>query len=317
MHPFVYARCIRAALLDAWAALGEPDLLPVVELGAGDGSLARALLEAFAELSTPAVSYTAVEISAGARDELRALGLPAVERLDELEPFEGVVFANELLDNLPFVRVRRSDDGVREVRVGLDADALVEVEVPWSRDVEPPSLRSGEEAAVPVAAMAMLDDLSARLRRGSVLLIDYGGDGGGAGPVHGYRSHRQVVDVLADPGGSDITAGVDLAAVANHARGLGLHAFAPMRQADALAALGHSRWERTMQERQAQLQREGRDAEAASIWETRSRASLLTDPAHFGGFWWLVLATEGLPRPGWLEPAEMRDPRRPVPVPRG
>jgi hypothetical protein len=36
------------------------------------------------------------------------------------------------------------------------------------------------------------------------------------------------------------------------------------------------------------------------VWEERSRASLLADPAGFGGFWWLVLATEGLPEPPWL-----------------
>ncbi len=307
VHPFVYAHCIRGALLDAWTALGEPDPLPIVELGAGDGSLAAALLEAFDELPIPTPAYTAVEISGGALAALGARGLSTVDRLEELERFEGVVFANELLDNLPCIPVRCSDDGVHEVRVGLDAGALVEVEVPWSRHLEPPRLRPGQDATVPVGARAMLDALSAVLVRGYVVLIDYGGFGGTAGSIHGYRNHRRVLDVLSQPGETDITAGVDLAAVADHARALGLQAFEPVQQSDALAALGHSRWDRAMRERQAQLQREGRDAAAATIWEARSRASVLTDPAHLGGFWWLVLATEGLPAPGWLErrPAQL------------
>ncbi|MCI0634638.1 MAG: SAM-dependent methyltransferase [Actinobacteria bacterium] len=304
VHPFVFARCIRAAILQAWSALGEPDPLPIVELGAGDGSLADALLEAFGELPKPTPAYTGVEISSGARAALGARGLQAVERLDELEPFEGVVVANELLDNLPFVPVRRSDHGVREVRVGLDAGALAEVEVAWSRDLEPPRLRHVEDTIVPVGAMTMLDVLSTRLRRGYVVLIDFGGEGGGTGTIHGYRGHRRVTDVLSEPGETDITTGVDPSAVADHARSIGLQAFEPLAQAVALAALGYARWERTMRERQVQLQREGRGAEAASIWETRSRASLLTDPARFGGFWWLVLATEGLTEPRWLASAD-------------
>ena len=44
VHPFVFAHCVRDALLDAWFALGEPEPLPVVELGAGDGTFADALL---------------------------------------------------------------------------------------------------------------------------------------------------------------------------------------------------------------------------------------------------------------------------------
>src|SRR5581483_10374984 len=48
------------------------------------------------------------------------------------------------------------------------------------------------------------------------LLIDYGTTNGqgSAGEVHGYRRHAVLEDVLADPGSSDVTAGVDLGAVA-------------------------------------------------------------------------------------------------------
>jgi len=55
-----------------------------------------------------------------------------------------------------------------------------------------------------------------------------------------------------------------------------------------------------MRATQSELQQAGRGAEAVRVWEERSRASLLADPTGFGGFWWLVLATEGLPEPPWL-----------------
>jgi SAM-dependent MidA family methyltransferase len=301
VHPFVFAHCVRDALLDAWFALGEPESLPIVELGAGDGTFAEALSSAFAELAAPRPAYTGVEITTGARDALTARGLAMASTLTELGPFDGVVFANEVLDNLPFVPVRGRQDGPKEVRVGLRGASLVEIEVPWSNgSAPPPRLEPGEETTVPVAAFALLGTIAQVLRRGYVLLIDYGSVEGPAGPVHGYRDHREVADVLADPGGADITAGVDASMVAERVRSVGLRAFEPVSQRAALRALGHDRWQRTMRTTQSALQQAGRNAEAVRVWEERSRASLLADPAGFGGFWWLVVATEGLPEPPWL-----------------
>ncbi|HET7235047.1 MAG TPA: SAM-dependent methyltransferase [Actinomycetota bacterium] len=302
VHPFVFAHCVRDALLDTWHALGEPEPFRVVELGAGDGTLATALLEAFAELPMPHVDYVGVEISPGARGALAARGLVALERLDDLEPFEGALFANELLDNLPFVPVRGRSGVLAEVRVGVDADGrLAEVEVPWSRgDLPAPTMAEGEGSTVPVGAFAMLDAVAGRLRAGAVLLIDYGRADGPAGSVRGYRGHREVADVLAQPGATDITAGVDWASVIARARALGLQTFGPITQAAALDTLGHSRWEATMREAQSRLQRSGRDSEAVRVWEARSRASLLVDPSGLGGSWWTVLATSGMREPAWL-----------------
>jgi len=301
VHPFVFAHCVRDALLDAWFALGEPEPLPVVELGAGDGTFAEALASAFAELPGPRPAYTGVEISTGARDALGARGFATASSPTELDPFDGVLFANEVLDNLPFVPVRGRPDGPKEVRVGAQGGSLVEIEVPWSNGSDPlPRLEPGQETSVPVGAFALLRSLARVLRRGYVLLIDYGSVVGPAGPVHGYREHREVADILADPGGTDITAGVDVSMIADRARSDGLVAFEPVTQQAALRALGHDRWEQTMRTTQSELQEAGRSAEAVRVWEERSRASLLTDPSRLGGFWWLVLATEGLPEPPWL-----------------
>jgi SAM-dependent MidA family methyltransferase len=307
VHPFVFAHCVRDALLDAWFALGEPDPFPLVELGAGDGTLAGALGRAFDELPTPRPAYTGIEISEGARTALAASGYAAFSAIAELEHFEGVAFANELLDNLPFLVVRGGPDRPVEIRVGAEGRSLVEVEVPWARDPAPPRLEPGETTTVPIGAFAMLDDLARVLRRGYVLAIDYGTREGATGGVRGFREHRLVADVLSDPGGADVTAGVDLSMVAAHARRVGLHAFEPVTQTAALGALGHERWQRMMRETQSMLQMEGRGSEAVHVWEARSRASLLADPSGFGGFWWLVLATDGLPEPAWLRRARALD----------
>ena len=302
VHPFVFSHCLRDALIDAWLGLGEPDPFAVVELGAGDGTLAASLLQAFAELPLPRIDYTAVEISPGAREALGARGLRAVPAVDELEPFEGVAFANELLDNLPFLRARGSPGGVVEVKVGVEDGRLTELEVPWERaGVDPPSLTAGVETAIPLGSFAALDALAATMRRGSVVLIDYGKPDGPVGSAHGYRDQRLVTDLLTHPGDTDVTAGVEFERVAAHARRLGLRAFGPVSQGDALRALGYGRWEQTMRGIQSMLQRSGRGAEAVRVWDARSRAGWLADPTGFGGFWWLVLVTAGMPAPGWLD----------------
>ena len=135
----------------------------------------------------------------------------------ELADAPHVVLANELLDNLPFRRLR----GDREIRVGLAGERLVEVETPWGGE---PGARDGE-TIVPVGAFAFIDRLASALIHGYALLIDYGAVGSSGGDFHGYRDHRVIEDVFADPGSNDITAGVDFTSIARHAEGHGLVAF--------------------------------------------------------------------------------------------
>ncbi len=302
VHP-VFGDLVRFALLESWEALDRPDPFRVVELGAGDGTLARALLIGFGSGDVP-VEYAAVEISPGARERLGELEVAVIETVDALEPLEpGVVLANELLDDLPFRRVRRRGDDLVEVRIGLDDDRLVEVEEPCEDELRAlaPTLEPDEEATVPVSALELVDALGKALVRGYALLIDYGSAGGPAGEVHAYREHAVLADVLDDPGSADITAGVDLGAIARRAEEAGLVALGTVRQWRALRALGYERWAASERERQSSLLTEGRGLDAVRSWEGRSRASLLVDPAALGRLRWLVLATPELPRPRWLE----------------
>src|SRR5581483_2271084 len=163
VHP-VFAELLLRAVVGLWEHLERPTPLRVVEVGAGDGTLAAWLLRLAPELDLP-ISYSAVERSPGARERLLALDpSPDVrEQLTELGPLEGaVVIANELLDNLPFRRVRGTAAGVVEVRVGLREDRLAEVEGPLDERLEAlaPRLRPGEEAVVPVGALAFVEELA-------------------------------------------------------------------------------------------------------------------------------------------------------------
>ncbi len=303
-HP-LFSRLIGAAVEELWRALGRPSPLRLVEVGAADGAMARELRDGFARAGI-ALEYAAVETSPGARAALADLGAHVVARLDALEPLDpGVVVANELLDNLPFRRVRRRGGGIVEVRIGLVGDRFVEVEAPADAELRSfaSSLPPGMETTHPVGTFAFVDELAASLRRGYAVLVDYGSTSGAAGAVHGYREQRLVPDVLAEPGSADITAGVDFDAVAGHARGRGLEPLDPVDQSSALRALGFDDWALAERSRQSSLLREERGAEAVRVWDERNRARLLIDPAGLGRLRWLVLATPGLPTPTWIERA--------------
>ena len=285
-----------AALADAVAPPTRP--LRLVEVGAGDGTLAREILDA--GIGRP-LRYGAIEISEGARGALtRVAGVALAETTAGAD----LVLAHELLDNLPFRLVR---DG-REVRIDAEGDTLVQrtVSIDDALRAVLSDADTQEELVVPVGALAFVEELAGGLERGYALVIDYGREGSAGGAVHGYRDHRPVEDVLASPGEIDITAGVDFSWIARHAADAGLQAFRSVTQQRALLALGFEEWLRSeLAQQHAHLQ-EGRGLEAVRTWSARSRATMLVDPGALGRLRWLVFASPGLPEPDWLRAASDR-----------
>ena len=111
---------------DVWEALGRPGGFTVVEAGAGRGTLARAVAAA-GPRCLEAGTYIMVERSAVLRaDQPSGIGFASSAHLPD-GGITGVVVANELLDNLPFGLLAADGDQWRSVRVGLEADQLVEV----------------------------------------------------------------------------------------------------------------------------------------------------------------------------------------------
>ncbi|HEX2031229.1 MAG TPA: SAM-dependent methyltransferase [Actinomycetota bacterium] len=288
-----------------WDVLGRPERLDVVEIGAGDGTLAAQILEATAavpELGS-AIRYVGVERSAGARAALERRGLQAAASLGAVRGVRGCILANEVLDNAPFHRLRERDGTVVEVLVGADDGRLVEVEgKPTDRAVEAlagRSLRPGEERPVSPAGLRLVRQIAEGLERGYALVFDYGfGAGERPGPVHGYRDQRVTADVLEEPGSRDITAAVDLESIAAEARASGLRVWGPVTQREALLGLGFRTWMQGLRSRQTQAQlTPGGWREAGRLYSERNRASILVDPDKLGSLRLLAFGTDGLPPP--------------------
>jgi SAM-dependent MidA family methyltransferase len=173
-----------------------------------------------------------------------------------------ISFSNELLDAFPIRRL--GWDAARrewfEWGVATDGDAFTWSRLPLSESLY--NLGLPEESALldvlpdgftverSPAAEAWWKDAAQVLGRGVLLAFDYGYGQGMTliperpnGTLRGYRHHKQVENVLADPGLQDITAHVDFGRIetAGIKAGLGTELFEP--QGRFLTQLASKAWQ--------------------------------------------------------------------------
>jgi SAM-dependent MidA family methyltransferase len=195
-----------------WRDAGRPAEFTVVDAGAGPGTLARAVLAAKPEVLTAgALRYICVEVSAAQR-QLHPAGVESSAELPK-GPINGVIVANELLDNLPF-RLMVFDGAWRESFVRQDHQGV------WTEELRPvdldwPDGTHGARAPLQQQAAGWVADAVARLGDGRLVVIDY------AVPrtamlamrpwrqwLRTYKGHQPGGHYLSDVGQQDITAEV-------------------------------------------------------------------------------------------------------------
>jgi SAM-dependent MidA family methyltransferase len=211
----LFGAVMARAITGCWRDLGEPDDFRVVEVGAGPGTLARAILAA---RPRGMASYVAVEVSAAQRERHPA-GVVSQGEMPT-EPFVGMIVANELLDNLPF-RLAVFDNGWREAFVTIGTDTML-AEV-LSAPIHPlpswlpSSAPHGSRVPLQDAAAAWVGSARDLLTAGSVLACDYATESTAqlaAMPwrewLRTYRGHERGSHYLRDPGLQDITTQVAL-----------------------------------------------------------------------------------------------------------
>ena len=174
-----------ARVLDAWwIQAGRPDPFVVAEVGAGPGTLARAIRFAAPECSA-SLLYVLVEQSAFQRSlhgehlpgwmgerggfELEAFvsspqqgdGPQFLSASELPATFAGVVLANELLDNLPFDIVRVRASGVVEELQVARVDGAVDGADDGAVDGADDGAVEGREVALDPVAVPAAPDLAA------------------------------------------------------------------------------------------------------------------------------------------------------------
>jgi SAM-dependent MidA family methyltransferase len=258
----LFGRCLARHCAEVLAGTGGGDVL---ELGAGSGRLAFDVLGAMQALGASPERYRILEVSADLRERQQALlaTLPAalaarVHWLDAppVEPWQGALLANEVLDALPVECFTWRDGQVFERGVALaGTDGLAWDERPASPalDAEVARLRadagadwpSGFASEVCLRAGPWVGEVTRTMTRGVALFIDYGlprrdyyHSHRAAGTLRCHYRQRAHEDVFAHPGLEDITAWVDFTRVAEGADLAGLEVLGFAIQAALLLGLG-------------------------------------------------------------------------------
>ena len=240
-----------------WRGLGRPARFTAVELGAGDGLLARDVC-AYADRFSPdfaeALSYVAIDLRRPAAPSPTPDAVQSIvsDRLP-LRGLTGCVIANELLDALPFHRFRVSGGELREVYVVPDhADGLCEElgepSTPLLAERLQPlgvSLPDGFRGEICLELRPWLASVADALDQGYLITIDYGFPAGElyapermSGTLQTHYAHTVGNDPFARVGEQDITAHVDFTSVMSEGRAVGLEPVAFGPQAQFLRSLG-------------------------------------------------------------------------------
>jgi SAM-dependent MidA family methyltransferase len=239
----VFSRCMAGQCAEVLGQQGGD----VLELGAGSGAMAAAMLAELESLGALPERYFILDVSADLRERQRAtLGaevprlLERIEWLDRLpDGFEGVVVANEVLDALPVDRFAWRGGEARALGVVAGVRGFE-----WADAAAGPVLGAAVDAIrrdcgadwpdgyvseVNTGLTPWLAAIGDALTRGVVLLVDYGlprrefyAAERSAGTLLCHFRHRFNDDPFALPGLQDITAWVDFTAVAEAAQSAGL-----------------------------------------------------------------------------------------------
>ena len=241
----VFAACVAESVAPVLQQLGPQARF--LELGGGTGAFAEVALKRLLELDALpdrfAILEPSAELRARQRERLQERLVPPlfdlVEWLDApfADSWDGVLFANEVIDALPTPRFAIGDgtDGkageVYEEHVAIEADQRVRVLRPADaflanavRHVErrlERTLPDGYRSELLPQLPYWIQAVAGGLQRGAMLFVDYGYPRAefyqpdrSDGTLRAYYRHRMHAEPLLWPGLQDITASVDFTALA-------------------------------------------------------------------------------------------------------
>ena len=217
----LFGQLLAVQFAEIWKRLGKINDFVIVEQGAHDGQFACDVLE-FLRGQLPeffeSLRYQIIEpfpiLKEHQRRNLAMFG-DKVEWQDSPQPFTGLHFSNELLDAMP-VRLISNDT---EKLVGLEGDNFVFVE-----RSEGTACRSSKDRGVfNQTALDWIDGISANLKRGCIMAIDYGrAEEGFQRSVQVRAQHRNLNSPFEQIGHADMTMSVDWESIIKRAKANGL-----------------------------------------------------------------------------------------------
>lgn len=181
---------IARQVLEMRILMGNPVDFTVVEMGAGNGTLAYDILRAleyFDPTAAPSIKYKIVEKSAALierqRDRLKDFPVEFIEQsaTEPLEePITGLILSNELGDTFPVHIIRKTSDGFEELYIDKgEGDKFSEVWLPPQQKAldylqrHNVSISEGDLFPVCLEAEEWMKSAASSLEQGYILTFDY------------------------------------------------------------------------------------------------------------------------------------------------
>ncbi len=256
VHP-VFGATLALQILEVYEVLGKPENFTIVEAGAGQGYLARDILDYLFKKEYqfnywivepfPAIKILQEEILEEFNSKIKWF-----KSIEDLPPFEGVFISNELFDSFPVHILQKQDDELFEIWVEVKNQEVVEI----LGEISDPALLGrispyfgewGEDyrTEVCLSIEPFYKNLSKKLRKGAIITIDYGfprrdyySFERNRGTLLCYYRHRVVENPYFKPGHIDITAHVDFTYLRELGEKYGFINVGFTQQGSFLASLG-------------------------------------------------------------------------------
>ena len=236
-----------------WRQMGSPQLLRLIELGPGRGTMMADALRALRVLPPlyQALSIHMVDVNPVLRERQRAT-LSSVsniawhDNIDDVPEGPCIILANEYFDVLPIHQMVKRENGWHERVVDVGADGKLQFgaaaePTPRFDVLLPPLVRAAPVGAVfewrPDSEMMKLAT-RVRDQDGAALIIDYGHLRSDAGDTFQAIARHTFADPLKAPGQADVTAHVDFQALSRAAEDVGARVHGPVTQGDFLKRVG-------------------------------------------------------------------------------
>ncbi|MCL4353640.1 SAM-dependent methyltransferase [Patescibacteria group bacterium] len=253
-------------LMHIWTAMGKPEKFEIVEMGAGNGTMAMSILKWMEKLYPDfynSINYLIVEYGKGLipkqqqtidkyKDKINWIMAKAYEL--PLGEIEGAFISNELPDAFPVEIVREIDGELKQKYIKITDNEWVEEWDKPSDNVCDYIKRNNvnvndHEQPINLHAEVFQQEMDRALKKGAIITIDYGGlqlAGKGNSATRYYGSlNGKYADIAFDskapyqkPGDVDITADVNFGVLETIAKRDGLDVVFSGRQAELLDRAG-------------------------------------------------------------------------------
>ncbi|MGY6529753.1 MAG: class I SAM-dependent methyltransferase [Cyanobacterium sp.] len=299
-----FAELLAKQIEEFWHILGKPQPFTIVEMGAGEGVLAKIILDYLKKENNffyQNIEYLIVEKSDTLKEKQQKttketnhyIKWQQWQEIDS-ESITGCFISNELMDALPVHRIIKDGNKLKEIYVTVNDGNLAEIYDQFSDNkiedyltinqinLQEDSYPNNYQTEVNLLSMEILENIANKLKRGYVLTVDYGYNAQKyyhpqryEGTLKCYYQHRHHNNPYVNVGFQDITSHVNFTALEEVGENIGLGKIGFTQQALFLMELGLGDRLNDLSSGKILL---------SELWQRRSQLHELINPEGLGGF---------------------------------